>query len=318
MSDVSLSPLSPPHGNNISPISDPGSPSEDKFQIPQAQQQEHNVELSDDEDPEWVESFTLEVGGFDIRNWARPNTYHWYTKPLSPPLTPPHMAFPRPILPEPAPHKLPAPYDPGYYGHVSPPQQMISPPMTSPPRLVIPKQGRPVKSATSTPSSSRRRSRLLKAPHINKEYTEEQNFWIIYQTVDRKQPWSAIEKDFRRQFGIDVKRTDGGLQSTYYRWNAECPVIDHDGQLQYGTGPGFNKWNVKTHQAKVRQRGEVSLIDRYATEIVAARFNWILPSDMMKARKLGESFLYSPFNGVSLVQLHLPFLLSTDLYRLLI
>ncbi|KAK1765701.1 hypothetical protein QBC33DRAFT_131799 [Phialemonium atrogriseum] len=130
--------------------------------------------------------------------------------------------------------------------------------------------------------------RSPKTPHINKEYTLEQNLWIIYNHVDLKKPWKEVEDEFGCYFGIKVKRTDGGLQSTYYRWNEECPVIDEDGLLEYGEGDSFNKWDVKTHKAKVRGHGKISLIDRYASEVVEAGFSWILPQDMVKARQLAE------------------------------
>ena len=130
--------------------------------------------------------------------------------------------------------------------------------------------------------------RSPKTPHINKEYTLEQNLWIIYNHVDLKKPWKEVEDEFGCYFGIKVKRTDGGLQSTYYRWNEECPVIDGDGLLEYGEGDSFNKWDVKTHKAKVRGHGKISLVDRYASEVVEAGFSWILPQDMVKARQLGK------------------------------
>lgn len=125
-----------------------------------------------------------------------------------------------------------------------------------------------------------------KTPHINKEYTLEQNLWIIYNHVDMKKPWKEVEDEFGRYFGIKVKRTDGGLQSTYYRWNEECPVIDDNGLLEYGEGDGFNKWDVRTHKAKVRGYGKISLIDRYASEVVEANYSWILPHDMARAQQL--------------------------------
>ncbi|KAL1882746.1 hypothetical protein VTK73DRAFT_871 [Phialemonium thermophilum] len=133
-----------------------------------------------------------------------------------------------------------------------------------------------------------KRPSVSKTPHINKEYTLEQNFWIIYNHVDLKKPWKEVEDEFGRHFGIKVKRTDGGLQSTYYRWNEECPVIDENGLLQYGEGEGYNRWGVKTYKAKVRGFGKVSLIDRYATEVAEAGYSWILPHDMMRARELAE------------------------------
>lgn len=130
------------------------------------------------------------------------------------------------------------------------------------------------------------KQRSPKTPHINKEYTLEQNLWIIYNHVDLKKPWKEVEEDFGRRFGNQVQRTDGGLQSTYYRWNEECPVISPDGLLEYGEGEGFNKWNVRVDKAKIRTQGKIPVIDRYATEILEAGYPWVQEQDMAKARQL--------------------------------
>jgi len=130
--------------------------------------------------------------------------------------------------------------------------------------------------------------RSPKTPHINKEYTLEQNLWIIYNHVDLKKAWKEVEEDFGRRFGNQVQRTDGGLQSTYYRWNEECPAISPDGLLEYGEGDGYNKWDVKVVKAKIRTEGKIPVIDRYATEIVEAGYPWVLEHDMARARQLGK------------------------------
>jgi hypothetical protein len=157
----------------------------------------------------------------------------------------------------------------------------------APPRKAGASPPSPLPLCTSR-SGSAEYQQQQKTPHINKEYTTEQNYFIIYHAVDLKRPWKQVEVDFENEFGSGVRRTDGGLQSTYYRCNDHCPVVDANGLLTYGEGEGFDRNGVKVGSAKIRS-GKVTLVDRYAEELVQAGYRWIQPNDMLAARELGAS-----------------------------
>ncbi|KAH8890751.1 hypothetical protein GQ53DRAFT_156177 [Thozetella sp. PMI_491] len=134
-------------------------------------------------------------------------------------------------------------------------------------------------------------------PHNNIPYTEEQNHWVIYHKVDLGLSWREVEDRFNLLFPLPppYDRTDGGLQSTFYRWNDRMPLMTDDWLLvlddrsrETYAGVGF-----RTHKVKVRASGKsgeasgnVTLIARYAEQIVDRGYSWIRPADMATAREV--------------------------------
>lgn len=261
-SSCSVPSLTDTLSNASSPVSSPRTPSDRRFSF-------HMPQLLPLPLPPYSAKFQLnsapehllaQAKGFDSRNWRHPSSSCAGKAPWQ---SQTHFRHPR-YSPRP--------------GHAAAPQQALRAAHRSPCDDAAPRR-----------NSGAVCKRSPKTPHINKEYTLEQNLWIIYNHVDLKKAWKEVEEDFGRQFGKQVQRTDGGLQSTYYRWNEECPVIDAEGLLEYGEGDGFNKWDVRVHQAKIRGHGKIPVIDRYASEIVEAGYPWVQEQDMAKARQLGKS-----------------------------
>lgn len=114
-------------------------------------------------------------------------------------------------------------------------------------------------------------------PRNNKKYSTEQNFFVCYHHCDLNLEWKVTEQLFAERYPEEPNRTDQGLQSIFYRLNKECPVITDDKLLVFRSDPPkkraggkreYNEYNNKFHDAKVRNFGKVSLIDRYAEQIV--------------------------------------------------
>lgn len=142
--------------------------------------------------------------------------------------------------------------------------------------------------------------------HCNEKYTTEENRFLIYFRVDHPLSWQQMEIVYNERFthGSRPHRTDGGLQSQFYRLNTVCPEMTEDKLLVFGPrteeekndmSVKFNEYDNLTFDCKVRMGGKVSLIDRYAEQIVEENWSWIRPEDMREAKKLGELPLNSYF-----------------------
>ncbi len=143
--------------------------------------------------------------------------------------------------------------------------------------------------------------------HINTPYAEEQNYWIIYHKVDLGLSWKEIEDRYNGMFP-HLGRTDGGLQSTFYRFNDRTPMMTEDRLLvlddnspETYAGVGY-----RTHKVKARssgKRGEISgrvtLIERYAEQVADRGYKWVHPKDLELARQIGE---FSTDHGAALVR----------------
>lgn len=136
--------------------------------------------------------------------------------------------------------------------------------------------------------------------HCNEKYTTEENRFLIYFRVDHPMSWQQLEVAYNERFtrGSRPHRTDGGLQSQFYRLNTVCPEMTDDKLLVFGPRSKleadkhkYNEYDNMTFDCKVRLGGKVSLIDRYAEQIVEENWSWISREDMARAKRLGESFV---------------------------
>lgn len=155
--------------------------------------------------------------------------------------------------------------------------------------------------------------------HCNEKYTDEENRFLIYFRVDHPLSWQQLEAEYNRRFpeGTRPYRTDGGLQSQFYRQNTVCPEMTDDKLLVFGPTEeheaqikeahetkdktlmlSFNEYDNMTFDCKVRLGGKVSLIDRYAEQIAECDYPWMTEQDKTEARRLGESFLSYTFNAL--------------------
>ncbi|OIW33241.1 hypothetical protein CONLIGDRAFT_677041 [Coniochaeta ligniaria NRRL 30616] len=135
--------------------------------------------------------------------------------------------------------------------------------------------------------------------HCNEKYTTEENRFLVYFRVDHPLSWQQMEVVYNERFtyGARPHRTDGGLQSQFYRLNTVCPEMTEDKLLVFGPRTArekenksikFNEYDNLTFDCKVREGGKVSLIDRYAEQIVEENWPWIKPEDMREAKKLAD------------------------------
>jgi hypothetical protein len=138
--------------------------------------------------------------------------------------------------------------------------------------------------------------------HCNIKYSDEQHHFLIYCHDDLNMTWDQIKDAFSQQFPGGPTRDVAGVQSIHYRINAECPVrtednllvfgepeVDGDGQKRVdanGKAPRFNQYDNMVFKALIRTTGKVSLIDRYAEQVVEYNWSWIKPADMQRARDL--------------------------------
>jgi hypothetical protein len=145
--------------------------------------------------------------------------------------------------------------------------------------------------------------------HCNEKYTTEENRFLIYFRVDHPMSWQQLESAYNERFtyGSRPHRTDGGLQSQFYRLNTICPEMTDDKLLVFGPRSQleadthkYNEYDNMTFDCKVRLGGKVSLIDRYAEQIVEENWSWITDEDMLEAMRLGES----SFNFSTLPLIH--------------
>jgi hypothetical protein len=138
--------------------------------------------------------------------------------------------------------------------------------------------------------------------HCNIKYQDEQQSFIIYCRDDLDIPWARVKEAYNKQFPQGPRREVGGLQSIMYRMNEVCPVRTEDGLLKFGVevrdpktnellSGTYNQHDNEVDRRLVRSKGKVSLIDRYAEQVVEANWSWIRPQDMERARELGKSFL---------------------------
>lgn len=148
----------------------------------------------------------------------------------------------------------------------------------------------------------RARPKSTGTAHCNEKYTTEENRFLIYFRVDHPLSWQQIEVAYNERFtrGSRPHRTDGGLQSQFYRLNTVCPEMTEGKQLVFGPKTEedkknmslkFNEYDNLTFDCKVRMGGKVSLIDRYAEQIVEENWEWIKPEDMREAKILGKLLL---------------------------
>lgn len=112
--------------------------------------------------------------------------------------------------------------------------------------------------------------------HCNEKYTTEENRFLVYFRVDHPISWQKLEAVYNKRFrhGSRPHRTDGGLQSQFYRLNTVCPDVTDDklvigprSQLE-ATRHKYNEYDNMTFDCKVRLGGKVSLIHRNAEQIV--------------------------------------------------
>jgi len=146
--------------------------------------------------------------------------------------------------------------------------------------------------------------------HCNEKYTSEENRFLIYFRVDHPLSWQQLEVEYNKRFPESTRpyRTDGGLQSQFYRLNTVCPEMTEDKLLVFGPtaehkqdeSTKFNEYDNMTFDCKVRMGGKVSLIDRYAEQIVECNYPWITSEDMREAEKLGKSPLLRLVHGALL------------------
>lgn len=138
--------------------------------------------------------------------------------------------------------------------------------------------------------------------HCNIKYQDEQQDFIIYLHDDLSMTWAQIKEAYNKQFTQGPQREVGGLQSILYRLNEVCPVRTEDGLLKFGVevrdpktnellSGKYNQHDNEVGPAFVRGKGKVSLIDRYAEQVVEGNWSWIRPQDMERARELGKSFI---------------------------
>jgi len=134
--------------------------------------------------------------------------------------------------------------------------------------------------------------------HCNEKYTTEEDRFLIYFRVDHTMTWQQLETIYNERFtyGSRPYRTDGGLQSQFYRLNKVCPVLTEDKLLVFGPTNAaeklmnyYNEYDNLTWDCKQRQGKPASLVDRYAEQIVAENWSWISEEDMAEARRLGKS-----------------------------
>jgi hypothetical protein len=153
--------------------------------------------------------------------------------------------------------------------------------------------------------------------HCNEKYTTEEDRFLVYFRVDHTMTWQQVETMYNERFtrGSRPYRTDGGLQSQFYRLNKVCPVLTDDKLLVFGPTTEaeakvnqYNEYDNLTWDCKQRQGKPASLVDRYAEQIVEEQWEWISEEDMAEAKRLGMSNILprQPFHSFRLSNIPRP------------
>ena len=128
----------------------------------------------------------------------------------------------------------------------------------------------------------RKSRRTASGPHITRRYSEEQAHFVIYHIVDLQLPWKEVEARFKRWFPTELDRSEGGLQSIFYRCNEAIPCLTPDGLLELDEA-------MKPKTTKILARDDrVQLVRRYPEEVVRRQYRWVLHEHMCQAKILGS------------------------------
>ncbi len=129
---------------------------------------------------------------------------------------------------------------------------------------------------------SRKTRRAASGPHITRRYSEEQAHFVIYHVVDLQLPWKEVEARFKRWFPTELDRSEGGLQSIFYRCNEAIPCLTPDGLLELDEA-------MKPKTTKILARDDrVQLVRRYPEDVVRRQYRWVLHEHMCQAKILGS------------------------------